>query len=101
MKGYIYKLYYPNDSNFYIGSTINLEKRKQYHFLDCNDNTRPNYNNKKYKYIREHGGIENWIFEIIEDMEIEIRRDLNILEEYHIIFKKPTLNKNKAIKNYN
>lgn len=101
MKGYIYKLYHPDYPDFYIGSTINLDIRKHYHFLDCNDKTRPNYKNKKYQYIRKHNGIENWVFEIIEDMEISERRELNILEEFIIIMKNPTLNTNKAMKNYN
>ena len=101
MRGYIYKLYHPDYPDFYIGSTVDLEKRKQFHFFDCNDNTRPNYKNKKYQYIRKHSGIENWVFEIIEDMEITERRELNILEEYHIILKNPTLNTNRAMKKYN
>lgn len=38
MIGYIYKIINKIDGKFYIGSTINFEKRKKRHLIDLNRN---------------------------------------------------------------
>jgi len=42
-------------SDFYIGSTVNLEERERVHKSDCNKKNR-----KLYQYINEYGGWDNW-----------------------------------------
>ena len=92
MKGYIYKLFNPNCEKFYIGSTIDLDKRIEYHKRDATDEKRQLYKSFKYQYIRENGGIEKWIFEILETGEFEDRRELSLLEQFHIDINNPSLN---------
>ena len=37
MKGYIYKIINVENGHFYVGSTIEIEKRKKRHFKDLKD----------------------------------------------------------------
>lgn len=98
MKGYIYKLFNPNCDKFYIGSTIDFDKRVNYHKRDATEENRPLYKSFKYQYIRENGGIENWTFEILETREFEDRRELRLLEQFHMDIQKPTLNIIRSLK---
>lgn len=89
--GAVYKIYSKdkNDKNFYIGSTTNLKRRIQNHIKACNYNQdRPVYN-----YIRDNGGINNFIIEPIirSNLDNEKLRDI---EEYFYRTLKPTLNGN-------
>lgn len=92
MKGCVYKLYNTNCEKFYIGSTIDLNKRIEYHKRDATEENRPLYKSYKYQYIRENGGFENWIFEILEEREFEDRRELTLLEQFYMYIHKPSLN---------
>ena len=53
--------------NIYIGSTCNFKVRKHSHKSACNNPNNNAYNNKKYQYIRENGGWDDWIMRPIED----------------------------------
>ena len=57
----------------YIGCTMNLNKRKATHKNSCNNPNNASFNNGLYKFIRLHGGWDN--FEIITLEEFEINED--------------------------
>lgn len=62
-----YKIYC-NDTlvkDLYIGHTTNFIQRKYAHKRTCNKENDPNHHLKLYKFIREHGGWDNWTMEII------------------------------------
>ena len=62
-KTIIYKLVHNEDydnANIYIGSTTDFVKRKNQHKSICNNENYKEYNHKKYQYIRENGGWEEW-----------------------------------------
>ena len=44
----------------YIGHTTNFNNRMGKHKSNCNCVTRPEYNFPVYKFIRDHGGWDNW-----------------------------------------
>jgi hypothetical protein len=50
-----------NETNIYVGSTLNLNKRITRHHSSCISSNR-----KVYRYIKSHGGFSNWEFEIVE-----------------------------------
>lgn len=62
-----YKIYCvnPEITDMYIGHTTNFVQRKHGHKQSCTNNKNTSYNCKLYNYIREHGGWNNWIMEII------------------------------------
>ena len=62
-----YKIYCvnPEITDMYIGHTTNFVQRKHAHKQSCINMKCKNYNCKLYNYIREHGGWNNWIMEII------------------------------------
>jgi predicted GIY-YIG superfamily endonuclease len=61
MIGVVYKLYCKNNSitEFYVGSSCDLQKRKYFHKYCCNNSNSPMYNLKVYKFIRDTDGFEN------------------------------------------
>tara|TARA_R110002153_G_C13112067_1_gene477773 strand:+ start:58 stop:750 length:693 start_codon:yes stop_codon:yes gene_type:complete len=61
-KSLIYKICCKDISvrEMYIGSTTNHYKRTATHKCNCNNETGEKYNLKVYKFIREHGGWDNW-----------------------------------------
>ena len=81
-KGLIYKLIC-ND-NFitenYIGSCCDYKDRKKTHKSGCNNVNDKGYNNYKYKFIREHGGIDNWSMIIIKEFPCNSNRELECEE---------------------
>ena len=52
----------PNVKEFYIGYTENLNDRKRGHKCDCK-----NERTKWYKFVKDNGGFNNWVFNIIEE----------------------------------
>jgi len=63
----IYKIYCKDEtiSDCYVGSTDNFNKRCGEHISNCNNENSNSYNYKVYKYIRDHGGFDNFIIEEI------------------------------------
>jgi len=68
-KTIIYKLVHKDDlydENIYTGHTTDMRKRKHSHKACCTNPNKKEYNQKKYQYIRENGGWDNWLMIEIE-----------------------------------
>ena len=94
-KAVIYKLYCKDKTvlEIYIGSTHDEIQRERDH-KDAwnNENSETHYNLKMYKFIRDNGGWDNWIFEVIEEFPCEIEIQLRIRERDHYDLLNPALN---------
>ena len=90
--GIIYKLFCKDFDEFYIGSTTNFHKRKIHHKTSCNNEKDKEYNAKKYQYIRNNGGYDNWNYEILELGEYQDKNCMKNRERYFIETLKPSLN---------
>lgn len=109
-KSIIYKIACKDDdvNDFYIGSTINLNKRRFRHKSCCNTSTCHQYNYKVYQFIRENGGWDNWEIKTIENYPCNSKDELRKREQHYIKELQPTLNvyiaiiedKKEYIKNY-
>ena len=91
MKGFIYKIYCNDTNEFYLGSTINTQRRKSQHKYNCRTGKESHY--KIYEKIRKYGGWKNWKMDIIDEVEIDERKSLYLLEKNYIENLEPTLNK--------
>ena len=78
------------DTNLYVGSTCCIKSRIQRHTSDCYNENRKEYNFKLYKYIRDHGGIYQFKFVILEF--IEDTNNLIDREQYYYDLHRPPLN---------
>ena len=84
-KTVIYKLVKNDDydnSNVYVGSTTDFVKRKNHHKTTCNNEKDKEYNQKKYQYIRENGGWEEWNMIEIEKHYCNDGNEARAREEY-------------------
>ena len=80
----------------YVGSTNNLKQRIYSHKSNCNNSNSKRYNLKVYKYIREHGGFDDFVFEILEEIEFETKKEKLSIERYYMEELKTTLNMDKT-----
>ena len=81
----IYKLVKKDDYdnvNIYIGSTTDFIRRKNKHKSCCNCVTNRDHNNKKYQYIRDNGGWEEWNMIEVEKFPCNDKREAEAREEY-------------------
>jgi len=79
---YIYKIVCDDLPNFnYVGSTQSVKHRKYQHKSCCNNEKQSAYNFKLYKTIRENGGWSNWRMVCIAQVEVESKRQAEIIEE--------------------
>lgn len=99
MKGYIYKISIKDKPElFYIGSTNNLSSRKSHHKKNVTNKVGKRYWTKIYLEIRQNGGWNNIIFEIIIKYD-EINSDvLKQNEQLYLDELKPPLNSIKSYK---
>lgn len=87
----------PEIKSCYVGHTTNFNRRKAEHKSCCNNNKSANYEDKKYKIMRENGGWDKWkMVEInrqlcldkintckIEQQYIEeLQSDMNMINSY-------------------
>jgi len=91
--GYIYCISNDTLNECYIGSTFNYNKRKRNHKDACNGKRS---NVKVYKFIRENGEWKNWRMDILEEIVVSSKRQLELYEDKCILFHKPLLNSNRA-----
>ena len=92
IKGYIYKISCKSENinDCYIGSTINIKRRKSQHRYDIKKNS----NRPIYKFINSNGGIDNFYFETLLEVYIEDRKDLYKIEKHYIKSEKKLINCN-------
>ena len=97
----------PTITDCYVGSTVNFKCRKNDHKTCCNNENGKRYNFNVYKFIREHGGFENWSMILIENFPCDSKLELLKRERYWFETLGATLNKqvpsrgpNEAKKNY-
>jgi hypothetical protein len=82
----------PTITDCYNGSTCSLKDRKKSHkksYINPNDKA---YNLKIYRFIREHGGWDNWTFLQIEEYPCKNKQELVLRERHWFDIIKPTLN---------
>jgi len=99
MKCYIYKIQNNNDpKQFYIGSTLNLSRRKSHHKKNVRNKVGKLYWTKLYLYIRNNGGWDNFTFTKLHEIDILLLSEATEFEQSIIDELKPTLNSIKAKK---
>ena len=81
-----------NITDIYIGSTTNFNRRKQQHKISCYNKNGIKYNQLNYKFIRDHGGFENWSMVLIENISVNDIHELHKKEREYIEKLNPTLN---------
>jgi hypothetical protein len=85
----------PEVKDVYVGSTTNLIHRKFSHKHSCNNQTSKDYNRFVYRFIRENGGFDNWLFIVVRQYNhIETKSQLMRKERKYTEKLKATLNKN-------
>lgn len=85
----------PNISNMYVGSCINLTKRKSQHKSGCNNPNDTNYHLLVYKTIRDNGGWLNWRLLEIENKIVKDKTEATQREQYWIEFYNAQMNMRK------
>lgn len=99
MKAYIYHIQNNSDpKEFYVGSTLNLSRRKSHHKKNVKNKCGKLYWCKLYVYIRENGGWDNFTFTKIHEIDIETMQQVADEEQGIINMLKPTLNSIKSSK---
>tara|TARA_R110000851_G_scaffold285348_1_gene439040 strand:+ start:25 stop:495 length:471 start_codon:yes stop_codon:yes gene_type:complete len=82
----------PSIKDCYIGSTRCFSKRKFQHKCEINNIDRPNYKYKVYKFIRDHGGFDNWDIEKLYSFKPKDVIELRNTEREYIDKYRATLN---------
>ena len=84
----------PAITDCYNGSTCSLKDRKCRHKSACNNPNDPEHNYKVYRFIREHGGWDNWTMVQLELSPCKNNQELRLREREIFDILKPTLNTN-------
>tara|TARA_R110000744_G_scaffold67751_1_gene138050 strand:+ start:161 stop:631 length:471 start_codon:yes stop_codon:yes gene_type:complete len=97
--GAIYKFVCRDKSvtEFYIGSTKNLQQRIYHHKSSCHNSNGKEYNLKVYQFIRENGGWENWEIVVIKKLPNTNKEARCYIEQFYKNLYKPTLNSRNAM----
>jgi hypothetical protein len=98
-KTLIYKLVHTEDydnSNVYVGCTTDFRRRKTSHKHSCNNEKNRCYNQKKYQYIRDNGGWDNWNMIEIEKYPCNDKREAEAREVYWQSYFNSQLNMRKS-----
>lgn len=82
----VYKITNITNGDFYIGSSINIEKRKYVHFYQLDKNI---HHNKYFQRAYNKYKKDNFIFELVEECE---ENELLVREQYHIDSLSPIYN---------
>ena len=93
---YFYKICSLDNKYIYIGSTTNFKTRMSDHKCNCNNINSKKYNYKLYTTIRQNGGINNFIFEIIDSIDTDDRQTVLKHEQSLIVEYNSNLNTYKA-----
>lgn len=83
MKGYIYKIINKENNKFYIGSSFNIEKRKNAHF-----NALRNGKHHSIHLQRAYNkyGEKAFVFTVVKEYDLETENELRLIEERYINF---------------
>ena len=81
---------------FYIGSSIDFNQRKQRHKDNSNNLYCRQYCTPLYMFINVNGDFDNWEFEVIKEFKFITRKELTINEQYYKELLKPHLNSYNA-----
>ena len=84
----------PAITDCYNGSCCSFKDRKYTHKSKCNSPNSDGYNLKVYRFIREHGGWDNWTMIQLEESPCESKQELVKREREIFDILKPTLNTN-------
>lgn len=98
-KSCIYMLRHKDDTeleNIYIGSTTNFRVRKNQHKNCCCNPNSKDYNFKKYQYIRDNGGWNEWRMIWLEDYPCKTLRELRLREDQVMLQYQNRINKIRA-----
>ena len=89
----IYKLYSkdPEINEIYIGCTKRLLRHMTKHYYVCHTSNTPRHNAYVHKFIREHGGWNDWTYEILETATLTTMEQRK-LKRHYIETLKATLN---------
>jgi hypothetical protein len=82
----------PMVTECYVGRTTDEVKRRSCHKSRCNDETRKSFNCFVYRFIRDHGGFENWQMIVHEHLAVKDRVSASLRERYWVEFYQSTLN---------
>jgi len=95
-KVFVYKICCRDASieEIYVGSTCNLTRRKTEHKRNCTNEARKEYTCPVYKFIRDHGGWDNWDTVMIEEFSCETKMQKDKKERGWVEALKSKLNKN-------
>jgi len=85
-----------NNDMILIGSTCNFIRRKREYKYNIYNPNSEGYNRPCCVYIRENGGYNNWIMEVIEKYPCTNKNELRIKEDEWILKMNPKLNKYRA-----
>ena len=78
----------------YIGSTCNFTRRKTEHKYACNNEAKQKHDMFLYKFIRDHGGFNNWEMVMIEQFSCDTKMQKDRKEREYVENLKPKLNLN-------
>jgi len=96
---YFYKISLKTDpTQFYIGSTTSLSRRKCHHKKNVRNKVGKLYRCKLYEFIRANGGWDNFTFEKIYENDFTIKTSYMQYEQDLIDTHKPPLNTNRVLK---
>ncbi len=84
----------PAITDCYNGSTCSLKDRKKTHKSRCSNPNDPKHNYKVYRFIREHGGWDNWTMIQLELSPCKNKQELVLREREIFDMLMPTLNTN-------
>jgi hypothetical protein len=76
----------------YVGHTCDEVKRRGYHKTKCHNEKTKHYNYFVYKFIREHGGWDNWQLLVHEKLAVEDKIAARLRERYWTEHYNATLN---------
>ncbi len=96
----IYKIYCKDTTikELYVGHTTDFVKRKKSHQANCNN---VNTTIKLYTFIREHGGWDNWIMEVISFFNCKDLSEARQKEQEFFVSLGATLNSIEPYPRYN
>jgi predicted GIY-YIG superfamily endonuclease len=80
----------------YVGQTLNIKNRIREHKSRSNNPNDASYNKRLYRFIRQHGGFDNWTIEMIDSINLYDKSTALAFEQSFIIFHSSTLNSNLA-----